>query len=206
MSGLKPGFDRASSLYCTRVLQMNHWVAIMSRKPIGIVRDLLLVSQEEILPVARLLNLLGDRIRLQHALLRQAKKSEQLQNMTDRLRSDFGDLRRQLAAAEKSEMDAQISFAQTDIRLAQVREKESLTKRLETLHSEDEASIGNEEAGPSDGNDTVLAGAKEIFQQIRQHHTGKCEFSTSVGKSSGTSAAVMSDFSDLLKSSGKPGG
>src|ERR1017187_2327867 len=118
-SGLKRTLNEACLRYCVRILQMENWVAILSKQPVGIVRDLLLSSDDEFFPVAKLLNLLGDCVRLQRAVgssklyvedltTRLAATDESRIELLDtvrQLRSNAEDLTTRLVATEESRIE-----------------------------------------------------------------------------------------------------
>lgn len=144
--------------FCVRTLQLQHWVAILSVKPIGIVSDLLLTSDDEFCQVAKLLGWFGDRIRLHGSQLVQEENSKKLTS--------------RLARSEESEINAQIRFGQTALRLDLMwAEKEELRKRLQGTEDGNRASGGEsstEEENPTPRDGCLSEGAKGILLRILQ--------------------------------------
>src|ERR1017187_2356163 len=200
-SGLKRTLNEACLRYCIRILQMENWVAILSKQPVGIVRDLLLSSDDEFFPVAKLLNLLGDRVRSQQIsqravgslrsyvedlslqLVAKEESRVELLNTQRQLRSDAEDLTTRLAATEESEIEAQFRFAQTAMRLDSVwLEKEELSKKLH--FSEDGTGTPTEDKRltPTPGDGRLFAGVKAMLLQLLHQYSGEYESPSSGGR------------------------
>jgi GT2 family glycosyltransferase len=119
-SSLRSGFYRVS-LDCFRVLQMDHWLAITSRHPIGVARDLILSSTEDLEKTVSLFQAIAGYV---------AWPSTKSQSETEQLRAN-------LATSGRSEVDAQIRFGQRDLRLIKAwAENEKLTAQLQNTQAE----------------------------------------------------------------------
>ena len=165
-SGFKTRLSHACPRCSVRILQMDHWVAILSIQPIGIVRDLLLSPDDGFLPLASLLRLLGDRVRSQL-------------------------LSRRLAAAEESEIYAQIRLGQTALRLDKTwLEKEDLRTLQHLSDAGTKTSTEDAKSTLSLGDDGLFAGTRTILLRLRQQYSGERDAQLGQEKSSGTNAAV----------------
>jgi GT2 family glycosyltransferase len=120
-STLRSGFFRIS-LDCFRVFQMDHWLGITSfGHPVGVARDLLFSSPTDLDRIVSLFQLIAGYV---------AWQSKPLAYEVDQLRTD-------LETSRSSELDAQIRFGRTDLRLLMAwAEKEKLTAQLQQSQGE----------------------------------------------------------------------
>jgi O-antigen biosynthesis protein len=158
---LEKALNKWARRYHSRILRLNHTVAIFSKQPLGLVRSLLFSGQSEFDAAVKLLGILGDRATLYAESLQSKKadllKTEQLASFrSDRdklaeqlasFRSDRDKLAEQLASLgcerhalaqrvaeiEDSEVGAQIRFGQSQLLLASMGlENSELRQQLST--------------------------------------------------------------------------
>ena len=128
-SQLKANLNRIRSPFCSRILQMRNWIAIISKQPIGIVRDLLLSSISKFDLGAAALRQLGE-----HVL--SEREAQRLRRAASAHLSEITHLR-QAAAAHISEITQLQQAAAAHLsEITHLRQAaDASTSELETLKS-----------------------------------------------------------------------
>jgi GT2 family glycosyltransferase len=161
-SGMSSCLEKVSAPYCSRVLQMEHWIAILSIRPIGIAREVLLSSEDEFGRIANLFKLLGHRVLLHREATKLAGRA---------------------AVAEEGEMDAHIRYGEVNLRLDQMWvEKEELRKQLQSTYDRRVPSTGEQSSDQTYRDTPLFADAKKILVGLGQHFAGKSQWLAPPGR------------------------
>jgi GT2 family glycosyltransferase len=167
--------------WCARVSQLDGWVLMLSRQPIGLVRDLLLSPQDEFRAILELFTSTIQRLRAEQ---RSTLAESAIQ--VERIRKHLAETSESLEQSRKAEMDAQIRFGNTELRLEQMwSEREELRRQLE-LNPGANRQLAVEITQSSEQNQSGRAdeGATQLLRGIWQRYSGEAPPQFPLGRSS----------------------
>jgi GT2 family glycosyltransferase len=168
-AGLLSGpLDGIAGRYCARTLQLENWMAIFSAQPVGIARDWLLAPPPEYALACKLLRLCSEHLDLQNRLSELGRNHLDLERRRVALEDKAAQLATRLARVEQAELDAQIRYGHTDLRLDQMwAEKEEFRRQVQAP-----AGKALEEISAEESTVPGFAPALGVIETLSQRYAG----------------------------------